>query len=116
MGRDSESEKFLSAYVRYSMACSPKDFLSGDSDKRDVTITFSGKKSDDLNGAVKRRFLSGLNRFFWEHPKDVDDTRLVFEAVEKSAKYEEDKDGSAKLVLKVKIELAAHAPDACCCC
>jgi len=115
MARDSEAEKFLSSYVRYSTACSPKDFLSGDSDKRDVKITFVGKKSDDLNGAIRRRFLSDLNQWFWEHPKDVDDTRLVFEAAETGAEYSEKKDGAAKLVLTIKIELATHAPDECCC-
>ncbi len=105
----------LAAYSKYSVKASPAEFLSGDSDKRDVKITFVGKKSDDLNGAVRRRFLSDLNRFFWEHPKDVDDTRLVFEAVETGAEYSEKKDGGALLVLKIKIGLAAHAPDACCC-
>ncbi|MFA6490195.1 MAG: hypothetical protein WCT52_06000 [Candidatus Micrarchaeia archaeon] len=109
-------KEFLKDYSRFSPKASPADFLSGDSDKRDVEITFIGKKSDDLGGAVKRRFLSDLNRFFWEHPKDVDDTRLVFEAIETGAEYAEKKDGGAKLVLKISIGLAQHAPDTCGCC
>lgn len=115
MERDSGAEKFLSAYSRYSVSASPADFLSGDSDKRDVKITLIGKKSDDLGGVVKRRFLSDLNRWFWEHPKDVDDTRLVFEANENGAKYSEKKNGDAELVLEISVGLAQHAPDTCGC-
>ena len=109
-------KEFLGDYSRFSPKASPAEFLSGDSDKREVEITFAGKKSDDLNGVVRRRFLSDLNRFFWEHPRDVDDTRLVFEAIEEKADYSEGEGGKAALVLKIRIELATHAPDACCCC
>lgn len=109
-------KEFLEDYSRFSPKASPADFLSGDADKREVEIIFVGKKSDDLGGVVKRRFLSDLNRFFWEHPKDVDDTRLVFEAIEADAEYGEGKGGDARLVLRIKIGLATHAPDACCRC
>lgn len=105
----------LPDYSRYSAKASPADFLSGDTDKRGVKIVFIGKKSDDLGGVVKRRFLSDLNRWFWEHPKDVDDTRLVFEANELGAEYSEKKDGNAFLVLKISVGLAQHAPGACGC-
>jgi len=107
-------KELLKAYRKYSPKITPDDLLSGDIGKREGTVTLFGKKSDDLDGAVKRRLLSDLNRYFWEHPKDVDDTRLVFEAIEKDAKYSEGKDGSARLVLKIAIELATHAPEGCC--
>ncbi len=116
MAREEDAGRFLSGYSRYFLECKPADFLSGDADKRDVEITLSGKREDDLNGVVKRRFLSDLNRWFWEHPKDVDDTRLVFEAEEKGAEYAEGTDGNAKLVLRISVGLAQHAPDSCGCC
>src|ERR1700674_909891 len=102
-------------HKRYSLKASPANFLSGDVDKREASIVLQGKKSDDLNGAVKRRLLSDLNGYFWKHPRDVDDTRLVFEASEKEAKYEEKKDGSAKLFLKIEIGLAHSKPEEFCC-
>lgn len=98
---------------RYSLRASPSDFLTGDLDKRAVLLTLTGKKSDDLNGAVKRRLLSELNQYLWEHPRDADDTRLVFEAREKSADYVEKKDGSAVLKLKIEIGLASYKPGDC---
>ena len=61
----------LSEYKkRYKLKAAPATFLSGDLDKRAVLLTLTGKKSDDLNGAVKRRLLSELNQYLWEHPKD----------------------------------------------
>lgn len=99
---------------RYGLKASPANFLSGDLDKRAVLITLHGKKSDDLNGTVKRRLLSELNQHFWEHPRDADDTRLVFEATEKDAKCDEKKDGSAVLRLKIEIGLASYKPGDCC--
>jgi hypothetical protein len=100
---------------RYGMKAQPPDFLSGDIGKREATIVLSGKKSDDLNGAVRRRLLSDINRYFWEHPRDADDTRLIFEATEKGSKYEEGSGGSAKLVLKIEIGLASSKPQESCC-
>ena len=99
---------------RYALKASPADFLSGDLDKRAVLITLHGKKSDDLNGAVKRRLMTELNQYLWEHPKDVDDTRLVFEATERSASCTEGRDGSSKLILKLEIGLASYKPGDCC--
>lgn len=109
---------FLRDYARFSIRISPADLLSGDIDKREGAITLSGKKSDDLNGAIKRRLLSDINRHFWENPKDADDSRLVFEASEigGETKYEEKKDGSAKLVLKISIGLAQYKPGSWGCC
>ena len=101
---------------RYSLRATPANFLSGDLDKRAAVLTLRGKKSDDLAGAVKRRLLSEINRHFWLHPRDADDTQLVFEASEKSSKYEEKKGGTARLVLKIEIGLAQHKPEDCCCC
>jgi hypothetical protein len=108
-------QKLLASYSKYSISVTPEGFLSGDIGKREGKIELHGKKSDDLNGAVRRRFVAELNRYFWLHPKDVDDTRLVFEASEIDSKYEEAK-GKAKLVLKLKIELAENKPEGCCCC
>lgn len=96
---------------RYFLKASPGNFLTGDLDKRMVVLTLTAKKSDDLNGVVKRRLLSDLNWYFWEHPKDADDTRLVFEATEKDAEYEEKKGGSAVLKLKIEIGLASYKPE-----
>src|SRR3989338_8330504 len=110
-----EEEQFAEYRKRYKLQASPKNFLSGDLDKRAVRLTLTGKKSDDLNGAVKRRLLSELNQYLWEHPKDVDDTRLVFEAAEKEAKYLEKKDGTVRLVLKLEIGLASYKPGNCGC-
>ncbi len=110
-----KAAQFLKSYAKYAASATPADFLSGDLDKREAEIVLSGRKSDDLNGAVKRRLLSDLNRWFWEHPRDADDSRLVFEATEKDAKYWEKNDGSAKLVLKIGIELASSKPEGCCC-
>ena len=107
-------ESPLAAYSKFTPKVAPANLLSGDADAREGTITLTGKKGDDLNGAVKRRLLSDLNRFFWEHPRDADDTRLVFEAVEKDTKYIENKDGSAKLVLKIEVGLASYKPGSCC--
>ena len=104
----------LAAYSKFSPTLSPASLLSGDIGTRKGKITLFGKKSDDLNGMVKRRLLTDINRFFWEHPRDADDTRLVFEAVEKGADYSEKKDGSAKLVLKIEIGLASYKPGSCC--
>lgn len=101
---------------RYSLKSAPADFLTGDLDKREAVLTLHGKKSDDLNGTVKLKLLHDLNGYFWEHPRDADDTRLVFEATEKEAKYEEKKDGVAVLKLKIEIGLASHKPEDCCCC
>lgn len=110
------AEEPLSDYrKRYSLKASPADFLSGDLDKRSVELVLHGKKSDDLNGAVKRRLLSDLNRHFWLNPRDADDTRLVFEATERSADYTEGRDGSSKLVLKIEIGLAHFRPEEYCC-
>jgi hypothetical protein len=106
----------LAGYARYRLEASPVDFLSGDLDKRAATLTLSGKKSDDLDGSVKRRLLSDINRWLWEHPKDADDTRLVFEATEKDANYGEKEDGSARLVLRIEIGLASRRPESCGCC
>ena len=104
----------LAGYARYGLEASPVDFLSGDLDKRAATLTLHGRKSDGLNGPVKRRLLSDINRWLWEHPRDADDTRLVFEATEKGAKYLEGKGGSAKLVLEIEIGLATRRPEGCC--
>jgi hypothetical protein len=104
----------LPQYSRFKPKASPASFLSGDADKREVKISFEGKKEDDLGGSVKRRFVSDLNRWFWEHPKDVDDTRLVFEASEAGSKYSE-KGGKCRLVLKLSVELATNHPKTCCC-
>ena len=101
---------------RYKLKASPVDFITGDLDKREAVLTLAGKKSDDLDGSVKMKLLLDLNGYFWEHPRDVDDTQLIFEATEKSAKYGEGKDGSAKLVLKIEIGLAQKKPEDCCCC
>ena len=101
---------------RYKLKASPADFLSGDLDKREAVLTLVGKKSDDLNATVKMKLLLDLNGYFWEHPKDVDDTRLVFEATEKNAAYTEKKDGSAQLALKIEVGLAQKKPEDCCCC
>ena len=106
----------LSEYKkRYKLKAAPATFLSGDLDKRAVLLTLTGKKSDDLNGIVKMKLLHDLNGYFWEHPRDVDDTRLVFEAGEKDAAYEEKKNGSARLVLKIEIGLASYKPEEFCC-
>lgn len=99
----------------YSLKATPADFLTGDVDKRTATLTLVGKKSDDLNGAVKRRLLLDINSYFWEHPRDVDDTRLIFEATERSSKCEEKKNGIARLVLKIEIGLATYKPGDCGC-
>ena len=106
----------LAAYLEFSPKVSPANLFLGDIGAREGTITLVGKKSDDLNGAVKRRLLSDINRWFWEHPRDADDTRLVFEATELGAKYAEKKDGTAKLVLKLSIGLASYKPGSCGCC
>ena len=102
--------------TRYKLSAKPDDFLTGDLDKREVLITLVGKKSDDLNGTVKMKLLLDLNGYFWENPRDVDDTQLVFEATERSSKYTEGKNGIAKLVLKIEVGLAQKKPDGCCCC
>ena len=99
---------------RYLLKATPENFLTGDLDKREAVLTLVGKKSDDLNGAVKRRLLSDLNGHFWAHPRDVDDTRLVFEATEADGKYEKKKDGSAVLKLKIEIGLAQKKRAGCC--
>lgn len=99
-----EEAEFLSRYAKYKIKASASGFLSGD--MREFTFAFCGRKEDDLAGSVKSRFLSELNALLRKHPKYVDDTKLVFEASQKSAKYEEGKDGSAKLVLEVEIALA----------
>ncbi len=114
----SKEAPFLKNYSRFSIRAKPADFLSGDADKREADIILVGKKGDDLNGAVKRRLLSDINRYFWENPKDVDDTRLIFEAseIEGGTKYAEKKDGSAKLVLRLRVELAMNRPEGCACC
>lgn len=97
------------------MRSSPADFLSGDLDKREAVLVLQGKRADGLNGAVRRRLLAEINRHFWLHPRDADDTRLVFEATERSAEYEEKKNGNARLVLKIEIGLASRKPGDCCC-
>jgi hypothetical protein len=109
---------FLAGYKRFSIRITPADLLSGDIDKREGKIELHGKRKDDLNGAVKRRLLSDINRHFWENPKDADDSRLVFEAneTEKGTKYEEKKDGGAKLVLRISVGLAQYKPGNCGCC
>lgn len=106
----------VSPYARFSILLSPSDLLSGDIDKREGEIVLLGTKKDDLNGAVKRRLLSDINRHFWENPRDADDSRLVFEAseMEKGTKYEEQKDGGAKLVLRISVGLASYKPGSCC--
>ena len=101
---------------RYKLSAKPADFLSGDLDKRETVLTLQGKKSDDLNGSVKMKLLLDLNGYFWEHPRDVDDTRLIFEATEMSSKYTEAKNGTAVLRLKIEIGLAQKKPEDCCCC
>lgn len=112
-----EKDNPLAKYEkRYKLKSVPEDFLTGDLDKREATLTLVGKKSDDLNDTVKMKLFLDLNGYFWEHPRDVDDTRLVFEASEKSAKYTEGKAGAAKLVLKIEIGLAQQKPEDCCCC
>jgi len=112
-----ENDTPLGKYIkRYKLKASPEDFITGDLDKREAVLTLVGKKSDDLNGTVKMKLLLDLNGYFWDNPRDVDDTRLVFEAIEKSVKYTEGKDGAAKLVLKIEIGLAQQKPEDCCCC
>ncbi|MEM2137592.1 MAG: hypothetical protein QW568_00710 [Candidatus Anstonellaceae archaeon] len=108
----------LAPYSKFGILIKPADLLSGDIDKREGSITLVGKRSDDLNGAVKRRLLSDINRHFWENPRDADDSRLVFEAIEaeKGTKYYEKKDGSARLVLKISVGLAQYKPGSCGCC
>ena len=106
----------LAGYSRFAPKVAPASLFSGDIGTRGGTITLAGKKSDDLNGSVRRRLLPDINRWLWEHPRDADDTRLVFEAVEKGAEYEEKKGGSARLVLRVEIGLASHRPGSCGCC
>lgn len=109
-------EDALPGYRCFSIRAAPADFLSGDADKREAEIVLVGKKDDDLNGAVKRRLLADMNRYFWEHPRDADDTRLVFEAIEKGARYDENGSGTARLALIISIGLAASRPDFCCRC
>ncbi len=113
-----ELEKFLKNYSRFSIRISPADFLVGDIDKREGEVMLEGTRADDLNGAVRRRLVAELNRHYWMHPKDVDDTRLIFEASEipEGTAYEEKKDGGAKLILRLKIELAMNKPEGCGCC
>jgi hypothetical protein len=110
-----DGKELLSAYAKYAIAVNPPNLLAGGIAEREGEIALSGKKGDDLNGSVKRRLLSDINRFFWDNPKDVDDTRLVFEATESDAAYSEKKDGTAKLVLKIRVELASQPPEARCC-
>ena len=109
------ARKLFAPYSKFGVRLSPANLLSGDADSREGKITLAGKKSDDLNGAVKRRLLSDINRFFWDNPRDADDTRLIFEASEIDSKYSERKDGTARLVLKIKVELAANKPVEFCC-
>ncbi len=109
------AKKLLDAYAKYAMWVLPANLLTGDITNREGEITLVGKKEDDLNGAVKRRLLSDINRFFWENPRDADDTRLVYEAEERGAVYSEKKDGTAKLVLKIKVGLATAKPEEFCC-
>jgi len=106
--------KLLEAYSKYSIRVLPANLLTGDITNRKGEITLVGRKSDDLDGKVKRKLVSDINRFFWENPLDVDDTRLVFEAEGKGAEYSEKKDGTAKLVLKIKVGLAEKKPKGCC--
>ena len=93
----------------------PSDLFSGDIDKRVGEIVLAGKREDDLNGAVRRRMISSINRWFWENPRDADDTRLVYKAEEIGSEYKEKKDGGARLVLKIRVELAMQPPEVCCC-
>jgi len=111
-----ETDPLADYKKRYGLKASPANFLSGDLDKREAVLTLTGKRADDLNGAVKRRLLAEINRYFWLHPRDTDDTRLVYEAIERSAKYEERKNGNVELVLKLEIGLASHKPGDCGCC
>ena len=110
------AEEVLARYSKFSPKVSPAGLLSGDIDKREGEIALSGKRGDDLNGAVRRRLLAEINAYFSEHPRDTDDTWLVFEAVEKDARYSEDVKGSARLVLKISVDLAQYKPGGCCCC
>ncbi|MEM4633552.1 MAG: hypothetical protein QW275_00155 [Candidatus Anstonellaceae archaeon] len=110
------AEEVLLKYARFSPKVIPEELLSGDIDKREGEILLEGKRQDDLNGAVRRRLIADINNYFFENPKDVDDTRLVFELVEKGSQYHEDKKGDAYLVIKVSVELAHYRPEGCCCC
>ncbi len=112
----SANPDFLENYSRFSIRILPADLLSGDIDKREGEIILQGRRSDDMNGAVKRRLLSEINAYFWEHPRDADDSRLIFEASEipEGTVYDEKKDGSAKLILKISIGLASYKPKGCC--
>jgi len=111
-----EKDPLADYKMRYGLKANPANFLSGDLDKREAVLTLHGKRADDLSGAVKRRLLAEINRYFWLHPRDTDDTRLVYEATEKEAKCEEKQDGSAVLRLKIEIGLASYKPGDCGCC
>lgn len=111
-----DAKKLLAPYAKFSVAIKPSTLLSGDIDRREGEIVLVGKKSDGLSGAVKRRLLSDINRHFHENPKDVDDTRLIFEANETASEYEEKGDGTARLVLRIKVGLASNKPGGCRCC
>lgn len=105
----------LGAYAQFAIRLLPANLLTGDITNREGEITLIGKKSDDLNGGIRKRLLADINRFFWENPSDADDTRLIFKAEEASSKYSEKKDGTAKLVLKIRVDLAANRPEEFCC-
>ena len=111
-----EKKSPLAAYSQFRASARPANLLTGDITVREGEIMLIGKKGDDLNGTVKLELLSDINRFFFENPLDADDTRLFFEASETGAEYSEKKDGSAKLVLKIKVDLAETKPGDCCCC
>lgn len=111
-----EKKSPFAAYSQFRISVKPPNLLTGDITVREGEITLIGKKTDGLGGTVKRELLSDINRFFFENPIDADDTRLFFEASETGAEYSEKKDGSAKLILKIKVELAETKPEDCCCC
>ena len=110
-----DASEVLRRYSQFSPKVSPAALLTGDIDKREGSITLSGKTEDDLNGRVRRRLFADINAYFYENPLDVDDTRLVFEANEAGAEYTE-KNGRAKLVIRIFVELAQYRPEGCCCC
>ncbi|MCX8197803.1 MAG: hypothetical protein N3F07_01225 [Candidatus Micrarchaeota archaeon] len=112
---ETDASVVLLGYSKFSPKVRPEGLLGGNIDRREGEIVLSGRREDDLGGAVRRRLISDINRHFFEHPKDADDTRLVFEAVEKEAVYEEDGKGNATLTIRISVELASHKPGCCCC-
>lgn len=61
------------AYSKFSPKVEPADLLTGSIHAREGTITLTGKKGDDLSGAVMRRLLFPGLPGAYQAPGDVED-------------------------------------------